>query len=334
MKSNNLNLSYFSVFAGYLVNPEVNQTNTTCHLVSINVKMGITAIAFTMAFLTIVGNALVVIVIAVDPYKELKSIPNYLILNLAVCGLFFGCSEALLGLLHFYLSSNLQVVAYTLIHSSLAASALVLLALAVERYLVVADPFQSNEHLIYSHLILAIVCIWLTVGCVALLSVLNKCNICMATNHLIVADGIGIPSMLAMIAIYLRIFCLVRRCIRRDLEQIMGSEEQSLLRSQNQMAEGIRRREREVAFSVFLFVGVFLLCWAPGILMSNVIFCISGGNINKEPKTAASDCRLGSVHRIQPELITEPSDIRLLDTLSLEKQLWQYADVSVTVRYG
>ena len=104
-------------------NPEANQANTTCHLVSINVTIGIAAIAFTMASLTIVGNDLVVIVIAVDPYKELKSIPNYLILNLAVCDLFVGCSEVLLGSLYFDLSPYLEAVAYTLIHSSLVASA-------------------------------------------------------------------------------------------------------------------------------------------------------------------------------------------------------------------
>ena len=57
----------------------------------------------------------------------------------------------------------------------------------------VAEPLQSNEHLIYSHLKLAVVCIWLMAGCVALLSVLNKFS--EATNHLVVADGIGIPSM-------------------------------------------------------------------------------------------------------------------------------------------
>ena len=91
--------------------------------------------------------------------------------------------------------------------------------------------------------------------------------------------------MLAMIAVYLRIFCLVRKSIRRDLEQMMGREEQSLLRMQNQMSEAIRKREKEVAFSVFLFVGVFLLCWAPGILMSNAIYIISSGDIKKEPKT-------------------------------------------------
>lgn len=223
-----------------------------------------------MSFLTILGNALVVIAIAVDPYKELRTIPNYLILNLAVCDLIVGPAELLLGLLHFKDSTNLYFVAYTSIYFSMVASALTILALAFERYIVVAAPLQSKEYLIYSHLKLAIVYIWLIAGCVALLSLLNKCN--EAKYQLIVADAVGIPTMLFMMVFYLRIFYLVRKCIRRDLEDSIGSEHQSLLRSLDQLAEDIRRREKEVASSVFLFVGVFFLCWAPCFVMENVIY--------------------------------------------------------------
>lgn len=227
-----------------------------------------------MSFLTIIGNALVVIAIAVDPYKELRTIPNYLILNLAVCDLFVGPSEVLLGLLHFIPDSPhfgiWYLVAYTAIYFSMVASALTILTLAFERYIVVAAPLQSKDYLIYSHLKLAIVYIWLIAGCVASLSLLNKSH--EKEYQLIVADAIGIPTMLFMIVIYLRIFYLVRRFIRRDLEDSFASEQQSLLRSYDQLAEGIRKREKEVAYSVFLFVGVFFLCWAPCFVMENVIY--------------------------------------------------------------
>ena len=238
------------------------------------------AAAFTMSFFTILGNALVVVAIAVDPYKELRTIPNYLILNLAVCDLFVGPSELLLGLLHFNHSVYLYLVAYTCIYLSMVASALTILTLAFERYIVVAVPLQSKEYLIYSHLKLAIVYIWLIAACVALLSLLNKCN--EAEYRRIVANAIGMPTILFMIVIYLRIFYLVRRCIRRDLEQSIGSEQQSLLRSLDELTEDIRKREREVAFSVFLFVGVFFLCWAPCFVLENVI-PLDHDNMKTEP---------------------------------------------------
>lgn len=227
------------------------------------------ATAFTMSFFTILGNALVVVAIAVDPFKELRTIPNYLILNLAVCDLFVGPSELLFGSLHFNHNLYLYAAAYTCIYLSMIASALTILTLAFERYIVVAAPLQSKEYLIYSHLKLAIVYIWLIAACVALLSLLNSCS--ETKYRRIVSNAIGIPTIVFMFVIYLRIFCLVRRCIRRDLEQSIGSEQQSLLRSVDELTEDIRKREREVAFSVFLFVGVFFVCWAPCFVMENVI---------------------------------------------------------------
>ena len=109
----------------------------------------------------------------------------------------------------------------------LVPSALVILTLAFERYIVVAAPLQSKDYPIYSHLKLAIVYIWLIAACVALLSLLNKCH--EAEYRRIVSNAIGIPTIVFMIVIYLRIFYLVRRYIRRDLEESIGIEQQSLL---------------------------------------------------------------------------------------------------------
>ena len=246
------------------------KNSSHCDLVGINMTIGMAATAFTMSFFTMLGNALVVIAIAVDPYKELRTIPNYLILNLAVCDLFAGPSELLLGLLHFIKNNiYLYFAAYTCIYLAMIASALTILTLAFERYIVVAAPLQSKEYLIYSHLKLAIVYIWLIATCVALLSLLNTCH--EAQYRRIVSNAIGIPTIVFMMVIYLRIFYLVRRCIRRDLEESIGSEQQSLLRSVDELAEDIRKREREVAFSVFLFVGVFFICWVPCFVLENVI---------------------------------------------------------------
>lgn len=83
--------------------------------------------------------------------------------------------------------------------------------------------------------------------------------------------------MIFMFLLYKRIFYLVRRCIRQDLEESNGSRT-SLLRSVSPLLVGIERREREVAVSVFLFVGVFFLCWAPCFVMENILFF---GYVNK-----------------------------------------------------
>lgn len=251
-----------------------------------NITGGIAAAAFAMSFFTVFGNLLVVIAIVMDPYKELKTIPNYLILNLAVCDLIVGIpSELLLGLLHFYPSSrNLYFVAYTALYFSMVASSLTILTLAFERYIMVAAPLQSKQYLIYSHLKLAIVYIWLIAACVAALSLLNYCN--EKEYRLIVSDTIGIPTMLFMFLIYSRIFCLVRRFIRQDLEKSNISESQSLLGSEN-LSENIRKREREIAMSVFLFVGAFALCWTPCFVAENVFYHVNAEE-NKHKEIVAA----------------------------------------------
>ena len=253
-----------------------------------NITERIAAAAFAMSFFTVFGNLLVVIAIVMDPYKELKTIPNYLILNLAVCDLIVGIpSELLLGLLHFYPSSrNLYFVAYTALYFSMVASSLTILTLAFERYIMVAAPLQSKQYLIYSHLKLAVVYIWLIAACVAALSLLNYCN--EKEYRLIVSDTIGISTMLFMFLIYSRIFCLVRRFIRQDLERSNINESQSLLGSEN-LSENIRKREREIAMSVFLFVGAFALCWTPCFVAENVFYHVKAGGSKHNKEIRAAD---------------------------------------------
>lgn len=241
--------------------------NVSCKL-DIKVPQSVAIAAFALSFFTVFGNSLVVIAIVKDPYRELKTIPNYLILNLAVCDLIVGIpSELLLGLLHFYDSSmHLHFVAYTSLYFAMVASSLTIATLAFERYIVVEAPLQSKEYLVYSHLKLSIFYIWLIAACVALLSLPNYCN--EKEYRMIVISVIGIPTMLFMFLIYSRIFYLVRRFIRRDLET---SERQSLLGSKD-FNENVRKREKDIAMSVFLFVGAFAVCWMPCFIMEIIYY--------------------------------------------------------------
>ena len=93
-------------------NQEASTENSTsipwdCVLVK-EVPVGVAAMAFLLSFLTVFGNSLVVIAIVKDPFSELRTIPNYHILNLAACDLIVGIpSELLLGLSYFYASYDL-----------------------------------------------------------------------------------------------------------------------------------------------------------------------------------------------------------------------------------
>lgn len=250
-----------------------NASHISCAVDYIPPEVGIAC--FVMCFLTVFGNLLVVIAIVKDPYKELKTIPNYLIMNLAVCDLIVGIpSEFLLGLLSFLDYSKklkyLYFVAYTSLYFSMVASSLTILTLAFERYVMVEAPFRSKDFLIYSHLKLSIVYIWLISACAAGLSLLNICN--EKEYRFIITNAIGFPTVIFMFLIYSRIFYVVRKFIRQDLNNPSVSPRDGLLASDNSLTESIRRREREIAMSVFLFVGAFALCWVPCFVMENVIY--------------------------------------------------------------
>ncbi|CAH3046551.1 unnamed protein product, partial [Porites lobata] len=238
------------------------------------VPVGVEATAFLLSFLTVFGNSLVVIAIVKDPFSELRTIPNYLILNLAACDLIVGIpSKLLLSLSHFYVSYNLYYVAFTSLYTSMVSSALTVLTLAFDRYIMLllhlTCKLQSHFFIIiHSHLRLVIVYVWLIALCVALLSLLNRCN--EAEYRLIITDAIGFPVMALMFLIYSRIFLLMQKWIRQDLD-LSISESQRLLGSDN-LSENIRTRERHIAFSVFLFVSVFALCWTPCFVMENVFY--------------------------------------------------------------
>ncbi|XP_068688917.1 beta-2 adrenergic receptor-like isoform X2 [Montipora foliosa] len=256
--------------------------NSTCTVDA--VPKSLTIAALVLCFLTVFGNSLVVIAIVKDPYRELKTIPNYLILNLAVCDLIVGIpSELLLGFLHFIpeqssFYGHFYFFAYTSLYFAMVASSLTILTLAFERYIMVEAPFRSKEFLGYSHLKLSIVYIWLLAACAALLFLLNQCN--EKEYRLIIVDAIGFSAMVFMFIIYSRIFYLVRKCIRQDLENSLESSGSSLLASDD-FNENLRRREREIAMSVFLFVGAFaLFCWTPCCVMENIFYKAS---IEKRP---------------------------------------------------
>ena len=196
-------------------------------------------------------------------------------MNLVVCDLIVGIpSEFLIGLLYILGDLNwsryLSFIAYTSLYFSMVASSLTILTLAFERYIMVEAHFQSTDFLIYSHLKLSIVYIWLLSACAAGLSLLNICN--EREYRFIITNAIGFPTMIFMFLIYSRIFYVVRKFIRQDLNDRSVSPRDGLLASDNSLTESKRRREREIAMSVFLFVGAFALCWVPCFVMENVIY--------------------------------------------------------------
>ena len=93
-----------------------------------------TSMFFGLAAITVFGNALVIVAVYKNPFKELRTLSNYLVVNLAVADLFMGLvSETLWGMSLWVRSQHFYDAANATMFLSLVASCLTVLGMSVER---------------------------------------------------------------------------------------------------------------------------------------------------------------------------------------------------------
>ena len=227
----------------------------------------------SLSLLIAIENALVVLTIWKDPFKQLKGSPaNYLILNLAVCDLLIGIpSELLSGLLYWFpCKLNVFLVASTACQLTYGASFFTILSLAVERLIVITYPLRSADYLTTSIIPLIITSIWIFAGLFAFLP-LTRLDLYCTYKTYIADDACGISILILVVACYIRIYLIVRKSLYRDLatpEERQG-EEQYLTESARRI-EKLKRKERSVARTVFILVMIFLGSWIPVFVLRNL----------------------------------------------------------------
>ena len=229
-----------------------------------------------LSVLTAVGNSLVIITIWKDPFKQLKGTANSLILNLAVCDLLVGIpGQFFFALLHWVPGNQIIITAaYTTIYFGFNASALTILGLAVERLIVISSPLNSADYLTSTYLAIGILSIWFFAGMLAFLPVLGWDSI--EHYRLFISDAIGFPIMIMLCFCYQRIYFLVRKNLHQDLSTGPECAERQCLTVNASNIEKLKRKERSVAYSVFILVGLFAVCWIPTFVLQNVNeFCDS-----------------------------------------------------------
>ena len=233
------------------------------------VSSALVAVLLSLSVLTVVLNALVIITIWKDPLKNLKGIPNYLILNLAVSDLLVGIpAELLIALLYWYPGKGVAQAAEMSANLPFYASGLTISGLAVERLIVISYPLKSPDYLTYRNLTLGILCIWLLAGLIAILPVLDWDSI--LRNIIIISDSLGNLIFYLIVGCYARIFFLVRKGSHPDLTTGAGCEEQQFLTENAREKEKIKRRERSVMRCGAILVGLLIVCWAPYYALGSI----------------------------------------------------------------
>ena len=127
-----------------------------------------TTFSLVFLILNIPGNLLVILAVAIDPYKNLRTPFNYLMTNLAVADLIVGAvADSISVYVHIKEGLNEPVpdgeiqAVHMSYFISCTASVLSLSSLAVERYLAIRDPHTYRNKVTGKRILLTVACIWL-----------------------------------------------------------------------------------------------------------------------------------------------------------------------------
>ena len=227
-------------------------------------------IVFLLCPLAVTLNATVILVICQDPYKELRgTAANYFILNLAVCDFFAGFpGELLFGLRHWFPDNRTLIQAgYSVNHVAFLASIFTILILAVELLIVIAFPLRRVK-LTTCNRNLCFMAVWLSALTLALPSII-RWDLYLKSDISWVFNFICIPIIIIVFCCYTGIYVLVRRQLYRNVERERLLEGQSLTEN-SRLVQKLKMKERSVAYTTFILVLAFTVCWIPVSVAVNI----------------------------------------------------------------
>lgn len=234
------------------------------------------------AVVSVVGNTLICLAIIND--RSLRTVTNNFLLSLAAADILVGavaipCAILLdLGVARCSLYSCLLMLCNLMTFS--LASIFGLLAVAVERYISILCPFHYRALVTPRSSITVIVCIWMLAGVTGLMPLMgwrkpfppeSEClfSSLISESYMVylIFFGCVVPPLLAMLALYARIFLEIRRQIRQIAEWAVDV-------SRRRRRRRVVVRELRMATSLFLVVFCFVVCWFPIHILNVVrLFC-------------------------------------------------------------
>lgn len=222
-------------------------------------------IAVCLALITTTGNLMVVITVYKDPYKELRTSSNFLVVNLAAADLIVGFIVEPLWALQYWVETDksYSIASYLLIVLSVDASCLTVMFLTIERYIVLERPLGRETIFTTLAIKIIIFLIWLTAVVISFLLIPFWKR---RWYNLFLFTGIGCFLLLFMFCLYFRMFLIIRRFNNTILAQ--GTRQRLI--QPDEASVMARKREQEVAKAIFLFVGTFALCWLPFVVTETI----------------------------------------------------------------
>jgi hypothetical protein len=246
-------------------------------------------VTIVLTVLNTPGNFLVISVIAIDPYKKLRTPFNYLLANLAVADLLVGIVSDPFSAYFFWkkaVNSDVTDLNYKINHMSYfiscTASVLSLAALAMERYLAIRHPHNYRNRYTGKRILLTITIIWF----ISLSLPWIYLEVKFITYAFIFANSaVAVAVFITVFTYYLVVKALKTRSqdidgghsAGNENDQFSGGNEDALssrvakLRQENAM-----QVERKVTKMFLLVLLALLCCYAPStVLIYALSFCTS-----------------------------------------------------------
>ena len=209
-----------------------------------------------MSIITTIGNLLVIAAVYKNLHKELRTVSNYLVVNLAVADLIVGLIlEPIIISLHWTHDLKLSIAAFLLSQFAVTASSVTILFLTIERYIVLEMPMPRKKLFSGVAVKIYICLIWF---CALILSLLHIPFRELRSYSFFLVTA-GEVQLLFMLGLYVRMFVIIRNFNKAILAQ---GAQQPLIQPGPAYITA-RTREHKFAKAIFLFVGTFALCCLP-----------------------------------------------------------------------
>ncbi|KAJ8264167.1 hypothetical protein GJAV_G00145970 [Gymnothorax javanicus] len=225
----------------------------------------VVVLGLTVCIIVILANILVMTAIIIN--RRFHFPIYYLLGNLAAADLFAGISYLFLmfhtGPWTKYLSKQKWFIRQGLIDTSLTASVVNLLAVAVERHQTVFT-MQLHSTMTNQRVVLLILGIWTIAIIMGLVPSMGWHCLCdldhcstmapmYSRSYLVFWAVLNLITFFVMVAVYMRIFIYVRHKTNR----------------MSQHTTQVRHRQTVINLmkTVFLILGAFVICWTPGLVV-------------------------------------------------------------------
>lgn len=202
---------------------------------------------------TIFSNLLLCVAYWKDPFRELKTVQNYYVLNLGIADLIMGAiSEPLLVVTYWNNNDIIYFIHYLFAIISATSSLLNITALSIIRYFAVKRPFLTQSIVNERSVLISIGIIWGIAFHYALLPLIGWRDTTFQLYLYVL--GSVIPT-----TVFIAAYFLVYRALRRHTVTIkrLGEGGKSLA------LQNALRTEKAATRTVLLVLGVFLALWIP-----------------------------------------------------------------------